>query len=283
MNSASKQVPTSDEGVGRARRIAFRVAVVLATLFTLIVLLFAYPLAVTNWLPVDLWLAARTDAFHQDVTAADAVHRLHSLALGMLAWATLLGIVVQADRPERRIAPLLVALAVPVAIAVSETVAGTFTVGGTAPFLVVILLVVVLHPAARDILRVPGWDLPMLGLVAAAAVPWGVYAVRIGEAARAVEPGFEVDHLEFTSALALLAVLCGVIGASNHTGWRYAAGASVVAAGSIGLQSALFPDVLSGLALPWAVAALVWCAAYGAAAVLRARSSEERGPTAAIG
>lgn len=264
-----EHVRPSADRAGRARRIAFRAVVVLATLFTLVVLLFAYPLIVTNWLPVDLWLAARTSGFHPDITAADAAHRLHSLSLGVLAWGTLLGIVLQANRPERRIAPLLVSLAVPVAIAASETVAGTITVGGTAPFLVVVLLVVVLHPAARDMLRLPSWDLPMLGLVAAATVPWVVYAAHVAQAARDVEPAFEVDHLAFTSALAMLAVLWGIIGASSHSGWKFAAGASMVAGASIGLQSVLFPDVLSGLSLPWAVAALVWCAAYGGAAILR--------------
>lgn len=273
----AEPVPTSAVRAGRARRIAFKVVVVMATLFTLVALLFAYPLIVSNWLPVDLWLAVRTDAAHPDVTAADAVHRLHSLALGVLAWGVLLGILLQAHRPKRKVAPLLAALAVPIAIAVSETMAGTITVGGTAPFLVVILIVVVLHPAVRDMLRLPGWDLRMLGLAAAAAVPWVVYAARIATAARDLAPGFEVDHLEFTSAVALLAILWGVIGASDHTGWRYAAAASVVAAASIALQSVLFPDVLSGLSIPWAVAALVWSAAYGGAAVLRARGSH--GPT----
>lgn len=268
------QVRTSDNDVGRARRIAFRVAVVVATLFTLLVLLFAYPLVFTNWLPDDLWLAVRTDRSHPDLTAADAAHRLHSLALGVLAWGMLLGILVQAHRPERRIAPLLVALAVIVAIAVSEALAGTITVGGTAPFLVVVLLVAVLHPAAGDMLRFPSWDLPMLGLAAAAAVPWGLYAARVGRTARAAGPEFEVGHLTFTSALALLAVLWGVIGASSHTGWKFAAGAAVVAGASIGLQSVLFPDVLSGLSFPWAAAALVWCTGYGAAAMLRGRAAK---------
>ena len=274
----AREVPTPADRAGRARRIAFKVVVVLATLFTLMVLLFAYPLIVTNWLPTDLWLAVRTDAAHPDITAADAVHRLHSLALGVLAWGMLLGILLQAHRPEHRIAPLLASVAVVVAIAVSETIAGTITVGGTAPFLVVVGLVVVLHPAAGDMLRLPKWDLPILGLTAVAAVPWVLYAARVATAVRYAEPAFEADHLEFTSAVALLAVLWGLIGASDHPGWRYAAGASVVAGVSIGLQSVLYPDVLSGLPLPWAVAALVWCAAYGGAAVRRANASNDTGP-----
>jgi hypothetical protein len=163
---------------------------------------------------------------------------------------------------------------VPIALAVSEMLAGTYSVGGTAPFLVLILVVVALHPAAREFLRLPRWDLPMLGLAAIAALPWVMYAAAAGKAAHNVEPGFEVGHMTFVSALALLAVLWGIIGASNRAGWQYAAGASVVAAASMGLQSVIFPDALSGLSLAWAVAALVWCVAYGSAAILRTRASQ---------
>jgi len=265
---------TSANRGGKARRIGFLVAIALASLFVLVALLFAYPLIAVNWLPRDLWLVVRADRFHPDLAAGDEVHRLHSLALGVIAWGMLLGIVLQAHRPERKIAPLLASLAVPIAMAVSEMMAGTYTVGGTAPFIVLILIVVMLHPAARDILRLPGWNLPMLGLAVAAALPWMIYATRMGRAAHIAEPGFEVGHITFMSALALLAVLWGTIGASNRAGWQYATGAAMVATAAIGLQSVIFPDALSGLSLPWAVAALAWCAAYGAAAILRTRASK---------
>lgn len=263
-----RQARASVSRGGKVRRIAFRVTIAAASLFVLVALLFAYPLLVVNWFPHDVLMAVRTD-----LVAGDEVHRLHSLALGVIAWGMLVGIVLQAHRPERKISALLASLAVPIAIAVSEMMAGTYTVGGTAPFLVLILIAVVLHPAARDILRLPRWNLPMLGLAAVAALPWIMHAARIGEAAHSVEPGFEVDHLTFTSALALLAVLWGIIGASKRAGWQYAAGASMVATASIGLQSVLFPDVLSGLSLPWAVSALIWCVAYGSAVILRTRAS----------
>ena len=208
-----------------------------------------------------------------DLVPGDETHRLHSLALGVIAWGMLVGIVLQAHRPERKISALLASFAVPIAIAVSEMMVGTYIVVGTAPFLVLILMVLVLHPSASNILHLPGWNLPMLGLAAAAALPWIVYVAHIREAAYHVAAGFEVDHLTFTSALALLALLWGIIGASKGAGWQYAAGASMVATASIGLQSILFPDVLSGVSLPWAASALIWCVAYGGAVILRIRTS----------
>lgn len=268
-----RQVSTSARHGGKVRRIAFGAAIALASLFVLVALLFAYPLIAVNWLPRDLWLVVRADRFHPDLAAGDEVHRLHSLALGVIAWGMLLGIVLQVHRPERKIPALLASLAVPIAIAVSEMMAGTYTVGGTAPFLVLILIVVVLHPAARDILRLPGWNLLMLGLAAVAALPWVMYAARMGQAAHNVVPAFEVGHVTFMSALALLAVLWAIIGAWNRAGWQYAAGASIVATASMGLQSVIFPDVLSVLLRPWAVAALVWCVAYGSAVFLRTRAA----------
>lgn len=249
---------------GRARRIAFLVSVVLVSLFLLLALLPAYPLIVVNWLPHDLWLAVRTDHGPGDV-----VHRLHSLALAVIAWGMLLGIVVQVHGPRDKQAPLLAALAVPISIAAGELLTGTYTVMGTAPFIGLILVVAVLHPAARELFSPPRWNLPMLGLTAVAAVPWIGYAVSIGEAAQSDVPEWDVEHMTFMSTLGLLAVLWGIIGAADRRGWQFAAGAAVVAAGSIGLQSVLFPKALSGLTGPWAVATLGWCLVYAGAAAMR--------------
>lgn len=256
----------------KARHIGFQVSVAVASLFVLLALLFAYPLIAVNWLPSDLWLAVRTDAFHANLSPGDEVHRLHSLALGVIAWGMLLGLLLQAHRPERKTSALLAAFAVPLAIAVSEMMAGTYTVAGTAPFLILILIVALLHPAGRDLWPLARWNRPMLALAGLAALPWALYSVRTARAAHDLEPGFEVDHLTFMSALALLAVLWALIGASQRAGWQYAAGASVVAAASIGLQSLLFPGVLSGLSTLWAAAGLLWCLAYGTAVLLRTRA-----------
>lgn len=257
---------TPPPSTSRARRIAFWVALALASLFLVIALFPAYRLIVINWLPRELWLAVRTDHL-----AGEEVHRLHSLALSLLAWVMLLGLVSQVRRPVRKVAALLASLAVPVAIAVSEMLAGTYTVGGTAPFFVLLLLVIVLHPAAREVVRRPEWDLAMLGLVVVAAVPWVAYAVSMGEAAHHVAPGFELNHMTFMGAIALATPLWGAIGASKHAGWQYPAGACVVATACVGLQSAIYTDALSAPSPPWAAAALGWCVAYGSLAIRRTR------------
>lgn len=247
---------------------AFWAVAGLVSLFLLVILFPAYPLVVVNWLPDDAWLAVRSDH-----GPADLPHRLHSLSLSVLAWGMFLGVALQAHRPVRKLAPLLTALAVPVAIAGAELVAGTYTVAGTAPFFIALLLVAALHPAVRLLLRVPRWNLPMLVLAAVAAVPWATYAVRVGQAVQASDPGWEVDHHVFTAALAFLPVLWGLIGASDRPGWEYATGTTLAAAGAIGLQALIFPGVISGPSAPWAAAALAWCLVYGGAAFLRRRAA----------
>jgi hypothetical protein len=98
----ARQSRTPTNRGGSVRRIAFRVAIAAASLFVLVALLFACPLIAVNWFPNDVLLAVRTD-----LVAGDEVHRLHSLALGVIAWGMLVGIVLQAHRPERKISALL--------------------------------------------------------------------------------------------------------------------------------------------------------------------------------
>lgn len=251
---------------GRVRRISFWVVIGLACLLLLLALLAAYPLLFTNWLPTDQWLAVRTDR-----SPGDQVHRLHSLALGVIAWGMLVGVVLQFHRAERKVAALLMALAVPVALALGEMITGTYTVAGTAPFLLLILAACALHPSARAIVRLPHLDLPMLTLTVIAAGPWIAYAMSVGETARLAVPEGDIEHWNFTASVALLAPLWGLIGATDKPGWKFPAGAAVLASACVGLQSLLFPDALSGLQPLWAWAAVAWCIAYGVAAWLRSR------------
>ena len=253
--------PTAE---GRVRRIAFLVSTGLASAFLVVALLAAYPLLFTNWLPGEAWLSVRPDR-----SPGDQVHRLHSLALAVISWGMLSGVVLQLHRPRRKVGALLMALATVLAVASGSVITGTFTVGGVAPFLVVVLLPAVLHPSAGELIRVPGVNRPMLALALLAAGPWIAYALSVGEAARLAGPGGDVDHLMFVATVALVVPLWAIIGTAAKPGWAFPAGAAVVAAGCVGLQSLVFPDALSGLEPAWAAAALVWSFAYGVASRLR--------------
>lgn len=250
---------------GRRRRIAFLVSTGLASAFLGFALLPTLALLFTNWLPADAWLAVRADR-----SPGDQVHRLHSLALGVISAGMLTGVVLQLHRPRRKVGALLMALAAVLAVALGSIITGTFTVAGVAPFLVVILLLCVLHPSARALLRPSPVNLPMLALAGLAAGPWIAYALGLRDAAG---PVGDADHRSFVAAVALLVPLWAIIGTGGRPGWAFPAGAAVLAAACVGFQSLLFPDALSGLEAGWASAAVAWGVAYGTVAGLRAREA----------
>lgn len=257
---------------GKARRISFWVATGLASLFVLVALLATYPLLFTNWLPADAWLAARPDR-----SPGDQVHRLHSLALSIISWSMLAGVVLQFHRPERKVAALLMSLAAAIAVGCGVMLTGTSfaaTATGMAPFLVPILAVCALHPAVRAIIGVPHLNRPMLALTVIAAAPSMAYALGVGETARVTAAEGEIEHLSFIATVALLIPLWALIGSTDKPGWAFPASAAVIASACVGLQSLIFPDALSGLEPGWAAATLAWCVAYGGAAWRRACAPE---------
>jgi hypothetical protein len=191
---------------GNARRISFLIAIALASAFLLFALLATYPLLFTNWLPTDAWLTVRPDR-----SPGDQVHRLHSLALGVISWGVLSGVVLQFHRPQRKVGALLMALTGVVAVACGEMITGTFTVAGMAPFLLLILVTCVLHPSARAIIRPSRVNLPMLALTLLAAGPGIAYALSVGGAARLAGPDGDVEHLTFVVTITLLVPLWALI------------------------------------------------------------------------
>lgn len=262
---------------GTLRGASFFVAVGLASSFLLVTLVGTYPLLFTNWLPAEAWLAVRPDR-----TRGDQVHRLHSMSLSLISWGMLAGVLLQVHRPRRKVAALLMAVAAVVAVVCGLILTGmsaTSTATGMAPFLVATLAPSVLHPANRALLKLPRMNRPMLAFAIVATGTWGAYAVDVGKAARTGGPDGDVEHLSFIVSVALLVPLWALIGASDKPGWEHPAGASVLTCVCVALQSLLFPDALSRLGPVWALAALVWCFAYGGSALVRARTARRPPPS----
>jgi hypothetical protein len=253
-------------GTAAVRRVSFLVVLVLASLLLLLALAGTFPLLLKNWLPAEAWLRARPDR-----STGDQVHRLHSLALALISWGILSGVLLQLHRPRRKVGALLMAAAGVVAVALGEMVVGTFTAAGVGPFLVIVLLVGALHPSARTVLRPSGVDLPMLALALVALGPAIPYAADVGAGAPLASPEWEVDHLSFMVGVALVIPLWALVGSLEKPGWGFPAGAAVGVGGCVALQSLIFPDALSGLGAAWAWAVLAWCVAYAGAAWLRRR------------
>jgi len=155
------------------RRIAFRTLAWLTSLEVL--LLFGIPLLEVGfmWLP-DATVVATFD----DVGVADLVHRGHFNNIGIVAWALVPAILVQLRRPEERVAAMLQAVGIVLAGTVLYGLSGSLRdwLLEELTLLVPILLLAVLHPRARDLVRRPRLDRTMAVLVALAAAPWLAFA-----------------------------------------------------------------------------------------------------------
>lgn len=261
---------------GRWRLLGFRIA---AALFAGVFLVGLFPALkgiVLNWLPDEVFLR-----FRSDLGPADVVHRLHSTALAVLGWGMVIGTGAQLHAPRRKIGAMLMALAVPPALALGELFTGIFTVLGAGVPFALLLAVALLHPSARDLLRVRRPDPVMTGLALIGALPWIVYAIEQGRRGR-VAPAWDAAHHGFVASLGVGVVLWSLLGALDRRGWLWPATAAGIAAATVALQSLIFPKVLSGLTPGWAVAGLIWTALYLAAMDLRRRrQGASRAPASA--
>ena len=264
----------SDEEVSRWRLLGFRIAGVLLTGVLLVGLYPALKGIVLNWFPHETFLR-----FRPNLAAADVVHRLHSTALAALSWGMVIGVAAQLHSPRRKIGAMLMALAVPPALALGEYLTDNFTLLGAGIPFALLLVVAVLHPHASHILRVRRPDPIMAGLALAGAVPWVVYSVEQG-AQGLLAPGWDVAHYGFVASLGVVVVLWSLLGALDQRGWLWPATAAGVAAAIVALKSLIFPEVLSGLSPVWAAGALIWAASYLVAAGLRRRRREPVGTPA---
>lgn len=256
-------------GPGRVRIIAFRAIVVLVSAALVIGLFPALKGLVINWLPTPAFLAVRTDLDPDDV-----VHRLHSTVVAVTFAGMVLGVLVQLYRPRERLAPLLMALAVPPAVAVGEILTGAYTVMGTGVPFAILLVIGLLHPGARQLVRPRIASRLMAGLVAVAAVPAVLFAIRQVELYR-LDPAGDQDigHWSIMAGFPVLVAAWGLVGATDRAGWRLTAWVTGAAVVAFGLQSLLFPGVLSGVPWYWAAAVLAWGGAYLMGAEARATRS----------
>lgn len=265
------------DGGTRPRRIAFRVLAVLTSLLVSALMIFAATEVVFMWLPWDTLMSVI-----DDLPAADEIHRGHWNISGIIAWALVLAVLVQLRKPERRVAPMLQAVGIVVAGAVVYGLSGTLGewLAEEVILLVPVLLLALLHPRARDLVRCPRTDRTMGGLVGVAAVPWLVFAVdhallqwrNLSDDAHA-----GLEHWATAALLAVVILWCGLLGSSDHSGWRLPAWIAALASIEYGLHSLVYPEAASAASTFWAVAAILWGAAFAVAAVGRSRRQTPAG------
>jgi hypothetical protein len=257
-------------GARTVRRWAFRGLLALLTLFLAFFVLEAGSLLVLGWLP------------RVPVPDWDPIHRLHDTVMGVLIGGMFAGTVVQWRRPDRRIAPLMVVLAVSAGFTFGDLLSGfPDWFRNVAPLLVVPLVLAALHPRVGDLLRTRWRDAGMVaaGLVGAAGWLW-MAADQIGvqRAASAADPHAVMEHYARMGTLGITLALWGLVAASDRPGWRMAAWASVIGAVVYGLQSLIWPNVGSAASTSGAVAALAWAGAVAVTAWRRRRGEPSPDP-----
>jgi hypothetical protein len=269
--SAAVKAAGGNEGVtkSKVRNVAFKGLVILFSLLLIALFNLVFLMIVVSWLPDATYLAILGD-----LEAADLVHRVHDSILPIIAWSVLVGTVVQLRRPEVRLAPLLMALAVPVTVSFVELATGTYTFMGTGPALVSLVLIALLHPRARELVRIPRLNGVMAGLTVAAATVWIPFAYRQAQLQRvAGDVHAQMEHWNRMAAFALYLIVWALIASSDTRGWRLTAWFAGLASAWYGLQSLLFPAA-SAAALPWAIAAVAWGVVYIFVAERRARTAQ---------
>jgi hypothetical protein len=203
-------------------------------------------------------------------------HRIHDLTFAFLFLPPMIGVLAQLRRPDRNVAAMWMAL-VPSA-ALLLTLVLTLALGGNArvlqpPWLTVAagaLMATALHPAGGALLgafRIERASRPLLTLTAIAAVPLLAYAAaNVGLQSTAGDEHAAAGHYGFMAAFAFSVIGLGLLASLRPVGWRLVAWIAGLLPALLGAASLIYPDVSSSLALPWAVAAIVWGATYVVAA-----------------
>jgi len=275
----------AEKKVGRARRIAF---VVLIVLFALMHLqLSPMVFAILGW-------------FLEQETAVS--HRIHETAFGFVFVVSFVGLLVQLRRPERKPAAMYM-VAVPIWLLATAVLVVDQTPDPVVfTFIVLPAVLIALHPARTRILhpaRRP--STPMLGLALVAALPLTAFAVveaRLGfeasEVGRAAFEGLsdDLDDEEFEEELdrrlrlatdsaeeletarhfghwsamggfALSVVALAVIASLRPAGgWRLLAWGAGLMLALYGIASLIVPNDASAANAVWAVLATAWGIAF---------------------
>ncbi|WP_255196679.1 hypothetical protein [Halorarius litoreus] len=198
-----------------------------------------------------------------DTGAELGIHRLHVMGIAATIFTTLLGVIVQLYRPTRQATAMLGAfLSVVAAAAITVGVGGPLE--GVLPFLVLISLATVLHPAGRDLLqRGESYSPAMLALVAVAAVPMLAFAAdQVTRQLTASDPHAAVGHYSAMAQFAVVPLVYAGLAAIGMRGWRVAAWVGALPVAYYGLLAVSFTGQTGSTGVTWGSAAVLWAASF---------------------
>ncbi len=214
-----------------------------------------------------------------------AEHRIHDLGFAVVFAVSALGLLAQLRSPARHLSGQIQAIIPWAAMAAMYQITEGFDFPARYPKTATLVYggltvsALLLHPAARRLpgeLRPSRLDRRLVALTGIAALPQLVFAatnldLQAGELPQDIHwltghYGHMFTYAATSLALALLASL-------QPTGWRLTAWTAAALPIALGVMSVLYPDSESGLALPFALAAIAWGVAFAAAAERRHRQT----------
>jgi len=209
------------------------------------------------------------------VDDAEAIHRLHNVAFTAL-YGVLLGVALLAcaARPETRVSAFFVAAASGIAGAIAGLASSDFISGiwFTAPISIVVLWL--LHPSRRQLLRPSGFDVPTAVLSLLALAPAIAFLLTQSELQRTgveSDPHWEFHHYSGMAAAALALPLCGLAASLRESGRRLGAWLVGLSGVLIGGGSLVLSDYAGSFDALWAWLAVAWGVAVIALAERGAR------------
>jgi hypothetical protein len=214
--------------------------------------------------------------------AIEAVHLVGAIGCTAIVAA---GLIPQLVAPRRNVAAFQQAFVTGVALMVAAAIFGDpdNQGGQNGPFdvtylifFVPLLLLAVMHPARRELVR-PGDVRPLLVLAAAAvAVPLFIYGTRQGLVQRnswppSADPHHN-SHWFMMAELGFAIPLVAAVGRLGGRGWRVPAWTAPAVLAALGIVSVLFRHAPSSLGIGWGVLAVHAAVAYSVLSVVDIRS-----------
>jgi hypothetical protein len=208
------------------------------------------------------------------------LHAIHNVG-GLAGYAVVLaaGLALAGWRPRSQIAAFQAAAAGAVAAGVAGLLGGDLLSGASAAPLVVVAILVALHPARAEVLRVGRPSVPLLALTALALVPSVAYALTqtsLQRHAVAGDPHGDMDHYSGAGATVLILVLAALVASLGSRGSRVVAWLVGVGAVLHGVASLAYAGHVSALDTPWAWLSVAWGVAFVVAGELRSRAEGAR-------
>lgn len=199
------------------------------------------------------------------------IHQVHDLTLSsMLVLAFTLPIALLLYRPKARVTTVFAPIVFFGLILVFAVIQGSEIIVLPAMFGTLSLIVLLFHPAGRDILRFDRVD-RINRLVAAlfvvGAIPLAVYAVDqaiLQLTAPADNPHLEAIHFGGMATASFYAILMGAVAATRKRDWRFAAWTAGLIVLVLGAASIRY-DLPSSVGDMWGILAVLWAVVFVAA------------------